>query len=112
AAGAGALVALLAAAPFLGAGRGPAPESPGGGPPTTQPAGLPDAEEPEGVRLTYGRNGPPRPDHSVLPGEQVDMEFVVRGVGKNPKGEVDLSIAGEMIDQKGKKVLELLPTPF
>src|SRR5205807_2621292 len=66
----------------------------------------------QGVRLTYGRNGSPRPDHSVLPGEQVDVEFVVRGVGKNPKGEVDLSLAGELVDQKGRKVSELLPVPF
>jgi hypothetical protein len=110
AAGAGALVALLAAAPFLIKGRGPAPS--GGAAPNASPAASDEAEQVEGVRLTYGRNGPPRPDHYVLPGELVDMEFVVRGVGKNPKGDVDLSLAGEMVDQRGKKVSELLPTPF
>jgi hypothetical protein len=42
----------------------------------------------------------------------VDVEFVVRGVGKSPKGEVDLSLAGELIDQRGTKVADLLPVPF
>jgi hypothetical protein len=109
AAAVGALIALLAVAPFLGAGRGP--ESLGGGPPNTQPTGSEVAEEPEGVHLTYGPYGPHRPDHKVLPGEQVDMEFVVRRVGKNRKGEVDITIAGEVVDQEGKKVHELLPVP-
>jgi hypothetical protein len=48
----------------------------------------------------------------VLPGEEVDVEFVVRGVGKDRKGDVNISIAGEVVDSDGKKVRELLPTPI
>lgn len=112
AAGAGALAALLAVAPFLAAGRGQPTGSPPGGAPAAPPAAADEPEEVEGVRLTYGQNGPPRPDYHVLPGEQVDVEFVVRGVGKTAKGNVDLTLAGELVDHHGKRVLELLPTPF
>jgi hypothetical protein len=111
AAGAGALAALLAAAPFLVAGRGQSPEPPGGGAPNTppaapntQPAATDDVVAVEDVRLTYGPYGAPRPDHSVLPGDQIDLEFAVRGVGKNRKGEAHLTLGGEVLDPKGKRV--------
>jgi len=112
AAAAGALVALLAVAPFLVWGRGQPSALPGGGEPDPRPAAADEPEQVEGVRLTYGRNGPPRPDQYVLPGEHVEMECIVRGVGKKPNGEVDLSLAGELVDRNGKKVRELLPIPF
>jgi hypothetical protein len=112
AAAAGALVALLAVAPFLVVGRGQPSESPGGGGGAPEPrAGA--ADEPdkvEGVRLTYGPYGPPRPDHHVLPGDQIDMAFVVRGAGKNREGEADLALAGEVVDETGKKVRDLPAT--
>jgi hypothetical protein len=65
----------------------------------------------EGVRLTDGPNGPPRPGHDVLPGEQVDLEFVVRGAGRGGGGEADLALAGEVVDRAGRPVRELTPTP-
>ncbi|HSQ58331.1 MAG TPA: protein kinase, partial [Gemmata sp.] len=111
-AAAGAVVALLAAAPFVGPWRERAPEARGDGPAGTPPIQPESTEEPEGARLTYGPNGPPRPDHRVLPGEQVNVEYVVRGIGKDPKGEVNLSVSGELVDHNGKKWTELAPTPI
>ena len=108
-AAAGALVALLVALPFLGPWRGPAPELREG------PAApiLPDGtEEPEGVRLTYGPYGPPRPDNRVLPGEEIFLDLVARGAGKDGKGNVDYSISGELVDPAGQKRAELAPVPF
>jgi hypothetical protein len=64
----------------------------------------------EGVRLTYGPHGPQRPDQRVLPGDQIDLEFVVRDVGKSREGEEDLAAAGELLDPTGKKLRDL-PTP-
>src|SRR5262249_39685784 len=115
-AAAGALAALLAAAPFLGAGRGPTPEGetdpPGNGPADARLVKSREAEEPkepEGVRLTYGPYGPPRPDHRVLPGEVVYLDLLTHGAGKNSKGEVDYSVAGELVDHTGEKKMELAP---
>jgi len=65
----------------------------------------------ESVRLTYGQQGPERPDHRVLPGEDVHMEYVARGIGHDAKGEVDLTIAGELVDREGRKIREALPIP-
>src|SRR5207248_310279 len=103
AAAAGALVALLAVAPVLGGGRRPEPEPPGGGAPNTQPAAS-DELEVGSVRLTYGPSGSPRPDHTVLPGDQIDLEFAVRGAGKNRKDEAHLTLDGEVVDPNGKRV--------
>jgi hypothetical protein len=113
---AGAAVALLAAAPFFGRTREqvPEPQQPDNGPKAVQPV-KPDekkgAEEPEGVRLTYGSGGPPRPDKKVLPGEEVFLDFVVRGLATDAKGEVNISLAGELIDADGKKLVGLVPVP-
>jgi len=107
---AGAGIALLAALPFLRPRGGEGPGPPGdGAAAVVQPDGT---DEPEGARLTFGPNGPPRPDHRVFPGEQINVEYVVRGVGKDQKGEVDLAVTGELVDQSGKKWTELAPTPF
>src|SRR5262249_16387808 len=103
---------LLALAPFLVRGRGHPPGQPEGGGAEPRPTVADEPEQVEGVRLTYGRNGPPRPDKYVLPGEHVEMECVVRGAGKKPTREVDLALAGELVDHNGKKVRELLPIPF
>jgi hypothetical protein len=109
-AAAGALVALLAAAPFLGPRRGQIPEARNDGPTAPIPPGV--TEEPEGVRLTYGPYGPPRPDNRVQPGEEIFLDLVARGAGKDAQGNVDYSIAGELIDPHGQKRAELAPVPF
>lgn len=114
---AGAAIALVAAVPFLVRGRERAPEPPeppGGDPPGAPPVKAEkkeDPEEVEGIRLTYGSGGPPRPDHRVLPGEQIFVEYFAR-VGTDRKGEVDLALAGELVDKVGKKWTELAPSPI
>jgi len=109
---AGALAALLAALPFLGRGSGQPLEPTRGDTPIMGTAGPGGAEEAEGVRLTYGPYGPHRPDHRVLPGEEVDLDLVVRGAGKDGQGNMNCSVAGELVDQKDKKWAELAPVSF
>jgi hypothetical protein len=109
---AGAAAALLAASPFLKP-RAPAPDrDPSNAPSPVPAAGGMEPGEPDCVRLTYGPHGPPRPDHRVLPGEEVNLEYVVGGVGKDRKGEVALAVSGELLDKKEKKWVELAPTPI
>jgi tRNA A-37 threonylcarbamoyl transferase component Bud32 len=111
-AAAGALAALLAVLPFLRTGRGQIDDTRGLTSPGS-PAAEPHAPDPEeGVRLTYGAYGPPRPDHRVLPGEDIHLDLVTRGAGKDEKGNVDFSIAGELVDKDGKKWAELAPVPI
>jgi hypothetical protein len=98
---------VLAASPFLWHGQPPGP--PSGGAPDARPAAAEGAVAAEGVRLTYGPHGPQRPDHRVLPGDQIDLEFVARGVGKGHENEEDLILAGELLDPTGKKVRDLPP---
>jgi hypothetical protein len=109
---AGAFVALLAAAPFLGRERGQGP--PANNPPDIMqpPATRPPVREPtEVVRLTYGTLGPTRPDDRVLPGEEILVEFTFSGVATDRAGKTDITFAAELTDEEGKKVLELLPVP-
>jgi hypothetical protein len=117
----GALLALAVTVPFLGAKPEPVLDPPGtntvgnNSAPGVQPVAPvrpDDLEEPEAIRLTYGPSGPTRPDHRVLPDEEVYIEYVLRGVGKDRKGEVDLSVAGELLDRDGKKWTELAPAPL
>jgi hypothetical protein len=105
AAAAGAALALLAAVPFLGPRREQNSGANAGQPPDSS------AAEPEGVRLTYGPHGPPRPDNRVLPGEEVFLDYVIGRVGKDAAGDVDVSTSGELVDQSGKKWAELAPAP-
>lgn len=103
---AGAVVALVAVLPFFkSAGENAPPVERG------KLLGSPANEEPEGVRLTFGPHGPPRPDHKVLPGEAIDLELLVRDIGKTATGDVDASIAGELVDPNGTRSVELLPVP-
>jgi hypothetical protein len=109
----GATLALLAASPFL-MRREQKPEVTAEPPPITpvKAEEKPDPDEPEGIRLTYGLGGPLRPDHRVLPGEDICVEYVARGIKKDSKGEVNLAVSGELVDQAGKKWTELAASPL
>jgi hypothetical protein len=111
---AGAVVTLLAALPFLGPRArklDPSSDLSSGTPPLKAMENE-ESVEPEGVRLTYGPHGPLRPDHRVLPDEEINLEYVMRGVAKDQKGEVDLAVTGELRDRNDKKWAELAPTPI
>lgn len=103
---AGAAVALLGTAPFLLANRERERE-PDAPPAPPKPRST---EEPEGVRLTFGQNGPLRPDNKVLPGEVIFLE-VASSAGRDNKGDVSITIGGELLDGHGKRWAELLPSP-
>lgn len=106
---AGAILALAVAVPVFTLWRG------GTSPPTTAANTAPTSDTvpppAEVVRLTYGSLGPTRPDNRVLPGEEVYVEFTFTGIGTDATGRTDLSFGGELTDESGKSIQELLPVP-
>ena len=41
----------------------------------------------------------------------IDLEYAVTGIGKDPAGEVNFAVAGELVDQAGKRWAELAAAP-
>jgi hypothetical protein len=65
----------------------------------------------ESVRLTYGPLGPTRPSIKVLPGETLNVEFVVSGVSTDKDGRTQVTLAAELVDEAGQILAAVPPTP-
>jgi len=105
---AGAAITLAVAVLLFALGRGEPPPTTAANTPPATSAITPPAEV---VRLTFGSLGPTRPDNRVLPGEEVYVEFTFSGIGTDTAGRTDLTFGGELADESGKSIQELLPVP-
>jgi hypothetical protein len=61
----------------------------------------------DNVRFTYGDLGPARADAKVLPGETLTLAFTIAGLTKDAGGNMNIVLAGELLDGEGKSVAKM-----
>ncbi|MGQ0635403.1 MAG: hypothetical protein ACT4QC_12385 [Planctomycetaceae bacterium] len=54
------------------------------------------------VRPTYGRLGATRPSTKVLPGEDLNVTYIVSGVSRGADGRAEVSRSAELFDEDGE----------
>ncbi len=58
------------------------------------------------IQAAYGSAGPPRKSLVYYPGDEILFRYTLKGVSTNAKGEADVDIAFQILDQAGNSLLD------